>query len=121
MIKLLISDLNKQMAQHDAVEKQAQADYELTMQESSKKRKADMASTQDKITEKADSQSQLQKHEDADRVTTKELAMTLQYINSLHAGCDFIDKYFTIRKDHQVMRLMPSANSRLYATEQVFR
>jgi len=99
MINLLISDLNKQMAQREAVEKQGQADYEVAMQDSSEKRKADVASMQDKTSEKADLEGQLQRHKDDHKATKKELATTLQYINSLHSECDFIQKYSAIRQE----------------------
>lgn len=99
MIDLLVSDLDKEMAQHETEEKQDQADYETVMAQSAEKRKADSASLDDKGSMKADLEGQLQKHKSAHKSTKKGLAATLQYIHSLHQECDWLVKYFSVRKE----------------------
>jgi len=99
MIDLLISDLDKEMASHEAEEKQSQADYETVMAQSAEKRKADAASLDDKESTKADMEKQLQKHKNDHKSAKKEYAATLQYIHSLHGECDWLLKYFSVRKE----------------------
>jgi len=99
MIDLLIADLDKDMAAHEAEEKEAQADYEAALKDSAEKRKADSATIEEKESMKADLEGQHQTHSKEKASHTKELAATLQFIHSLHSECDFLVKYFDIRKE----------------------
>jgi chromosome segregation ATPase len=99
MIDLLISDLDKEMASHEAEEKESQSDYETVMAQSAEKRKTDAASLDDKESTKADMENQLQKHKNDHKSSEKEYAATLQYIHSLHGECDWLLKYFSVRKE----------------------
>merc|ERR1719484_505305 len=71
MIDLLIKDLDKEMTEAKATEKNAQADYEQAMSDSASKRATD----------------------------SKTLMATLEYIQSLHAECDWLLQYFEVRKE----------------------
>lgn len=99
MIDLLITDLDKEMASHEAEEKQDQADYETVMAQSAEKRKTDAESLDEKESAKADMENQLQKHKKDHKSTKKEYAATLAYIHSLHGECDWLLKYFDVRKE----------------------
>jgi len=99
MIDLLIADLDKDMAAHAAEEKEAQADYEAAVKDSAEKRKADTATIEEKESMKADLEGQHQTHSKEKASRTKELAATLQYIHALHSECDFLLKYFDVRKE----------------------
>lgn len=99
MIDLLISDLDKEMAQHEAEEKDAQGDYEEMMEDSAAKRTADTKSLDEMDSAQADMESQLQKHKSSHKSDTKELAATKKYIASLHQDCDWLLKYFSVRKE----------------------
>merc|ERR1719195_1451508 len=80
MIDLLIKDLDKEMTEATAEEKDGQADYETMMKESAAKRVADSKSLADK------------------QDTVGELFATLKYIQGLHTECDWLMKYFDMRK-----------------------
>jgi len=99
MIDLLIADLDKEMATRETEEKQDQADYEKIMAESAEKRKADSDSLDEKEAAKADMEGNLQTHKGEHKSSKKELAATLQYIHSLHQSCDWLVKYFDVRKE----------------------
>jgi septal ring factor EnvC (AmiA/AmiB activator) len=99
MIDLLIKDLDKEMTVAETEEKDAQADYELFMQDSAEKRAQDSKTLADKESALADLQAALEKDTETKASTTKELGATLQYIQSLHSECDWLLQYFEVRKE----------------------
>merc|ERR1712217_613098 len=99
MIDLLVQDLDKEMTESTAAEKDAQADYEQLMKDSAEKRKADSALLTEKTATKASMEGDLQDHKDNHASLSKDLGATLKYIASLHAECDWLLKFFEIRKE----------------------
>merc|ERR1719493_372915 len=98
MIDLLIKDLDKEMTEAKTEEKDAQADYETMMKESAEKRVADSKSLADKQAAKADTEKSLSDLSAEKKDKTSELFATLKYIQSLHTECDWLLKYFDMRK-----------------------
>merc|ERR1719476_484761 len=98
MINLLIGDLDKEMAEAEAEEKDAQADYEQLMSDSAEKRTADSKSLSEKQGAKADTEAAVEGHEDDKAAATKSLGATNKYIASLHTECDWLVKYFDVRQ-----------------------
>jgi len=98
MIDLLIKDLDKEMTEASTEEKDSQADYELMMKESAEKRVADSKSLADKQAAKADTEKALADATAEKKDTVGELFATLKYIQSLHTECDWLMKYFDMRK-----------------------
>merc|ERR1719183_857552 len=99
MIDLLIADLDKEMTEAEVSEKDSQANYEEMMKDSSEKRAQDSKALERKESAKADMEESLQKTKQGKKSATKELAATIQYIASLHSECDFLLKYFDVRKE----------------------
>jgi len=99
MIDLLVKDLNKEMTEAQANEKDSQADYETAMQDSAAKRASDSKTLTDKNASKASVQEDLETNKEEKASTTKELMATGSYIASLHAECDWLLQYFDVRKD----------------------
>merc|ERR1712151_234827 len=99
MVDLLIKDLDKDMTEAETAEKLAQADYEEMMATSSDKRKADSKSLNEKVAAKAELEGALEDHKDKKMDATKELMATMKYIQQLHGECDFLIKYFGVRKE----------------------
>jgi len=99
MLDLLRKDLQKEITESKAEEKAGQANYEKFEQDAGQKRKADSKSLARKQATKADLQEQFQankgKHVDA----VKDEGATQKYIASLHTECDWLVKYFDVRKD----------------------
>jgi len=99
MIDLLIADLDKEMTESETEEKDAQADYETTMRDSAEKRTKDSKLLGEKESTKAELEGDLETHTEDKESTTKELMTTMQYIQSLHNECDWLLKYFDVRKE----------------------
>jgi septal ring factor EnvC (AmiA/AmiB activator) len=99
MIDMLVKDLDKEMTEAEAEEKDAQADYEQMMKDSADKRAADSKSLEEQEAAKADAEASLQQHGADKKADEKELGATLQYIHSLHNECDWLLQYFDARKE----------------------
>merc|ERR1719343_1391802 len=87
------------MTEGKTAEADAQADYESMMKDSAEKRVADSQALADKTAQKAALEQDLAALKDEHAATTSELAATLEYIASLHAECDWLLKYFEVRKE----------------------
>merc|ERR1740121_3010856 len=98
MIDALIADLDKEMTEAKAEEKNGQEDYETMMSESAAKRTEDSKALGNKMSAKADSEKMLSEQSDIKKDTTKELWATMKYIDSLHQECDWLMKFFDVRK-----------------------
>jgi len=99
MIDLLIADLDKEMTEAETNERDAQADYETLMRDSAEKRTKDSKLLSEKETIKAETEANLESSTEEKAATSKELMSTMQYIQSLHNECDFLLKYFDVRKE----------------------
>jgi len=99
MMDLLIKDLDKEMTEAQTTEKDAQADYEQMMKDSAEKRAEDSKTLTDKEGALADLQAGLGQQKADLSSTQKELGATNQYIHSLHLECDWLIKYFDMRKE----------------------
>merc|ERR1719277_876938 len=86
------------MTEAETEEKDAQADYEKMMSDSAQKRVDDSKSLAMKTSAKADASADLQAHTQAEKAASSELLATVEYIASLHAECDWLLKYFDVRK-----------------------
>merc|ERR1719450_302467 len=87
------------MTEAKATEKNAQADYEQAMTDSAAKRATDSKTLADKQKAKADTSADIEKNTEEKAATTKTLMATLEYIQSLHAECDWLLQYFEVRKE----------------------
>lgn len=99
MIDLLIADLDKEMTIAKTDEKDAQVDYEKLMKDSASKRTKDSKLLSEKESIKAETEADLESNTEEKAATGKELMSTMQYIQSLHNECDFLIKYFDVRKE----------------------
>merc|ERR1719264_1146989 len=99
MVNLLVKDLNKEMTEAETAEKDAQADYEVLMADSADKRKADSTSLNEKSSAKAELEGSLEDHKGEKMEAAKELMGTMKYIQQLHTECDWLVKYYDVRKE----------------------
>merc|ERR1712238_528773 len=83
MMDLLVKDLDEEMTVSETEETNSQAEYEKTIAEAAK----------------ADMESALEKSTGDKKSATKDLMGTDKYISSLHAECDWLLKYFEVRKE----------------------
>jgi len=99
LLDTLIADLDKEMTEAETSEKDSQLDYEALMQDSSEKRAQDSKSLTNKEGALADSKSDLSNAQTNLKSDKSELLTTGRYIQSLHAECDWLLKYFDVRKE----------------------
>merc|ERR1711935_532685 len=99
MMDLLVKDLDEEMTVSQTEEKNAQAAYEKTIAEAADKRRQDSKSLTDKEAGKADLEGALEKAGDDHKSAAKDLMGTEKYIASLHADCDWLVKYYEVRKE----------------------
>merc|ERR1719195_2040502 len=95
---LLISDLDKEMAEAETQEKNAQSQYEATMTDSAQMRALDSKALTLKGASKASMEQEVQQNKDGKMEATRELVATLKYISALHGECDWLLRYFDARK-----------------------
>jgi len=105
MIDLLVSDMDKEMTEAKAEEKDAQGDYEQFISDSAEKRSADKKSLEDKESAKADMEAELEAQTSASKDTTQEVYATMKYIDSLHKDCDFLLSYYDVRKQARTVEV----------------
>jgi len=98
MMDLLIKDLEKEMAGAGVDEKNSQADYEKFLRDAADKRAKDSKLVSEKEGAKAETQSALEGFKEDKKSAEKNLAATIDYIQSLHHDCDFLMKFFGLRK-----------------------
>merc|ERR1719190_147395 len=98
MIDLFIKDLDKEMLESKVSEKDPQEDYEALMKESAEKRAQDSKAVTDKSAALADSEDQLQAEQDKKAGSEEQLKSTKFYLMQLHNDCDWLIKYYDMRK-----------------------
>lgn len=99
MIELLVSDLEKDMAEMDVEEKNAQSEYETLMTDSQAKRAQDSQSIADKEGSKAEMEARLQKMGGEHKATSTEAYATATTIKDLHMECDWLLSSFQARQE----------------------
>jgi len=82
MIDLLIADMDKEMTEAGAEEKDAQADYEAMIEDSKAKRSADSKSIAEKNGVKADMEAELEAQKGVKKDAGSQLFATLKFIDS---------------------------------------
>merc|ERR1719456_1166048 len=87
------------MTEAEFTEKDAQEDYEQFMTDSATKRAEDSKTLTDKQSALANLETGLGEQKSEKAATEKSLAATLEYISSLHSECDWLVKYFDMRKE----------------------
>jgi septal ring factor EnvC (AmiA/AmiB activator) len=112
MIDMLIKDLDKEMTEAQAEEKNGQKDYEAMMGDSAKKRAQDSKSLTEKGVAKAELESDLESHKESVASLTKELMATGGYIQSLHGECDWLLQYFDVRKEARTSEIESLGNAK---------
>jgi len=99
MVDLLVKDLDKTMTEAEVTEKDAQGDYETFMQDSASKRAQDSQSLTDKEGALANLKGGLEEQTGSLGSSNSELDATNQYIHAMHLECDWLIKYYDMRKE----------------------
>jgi len=99
MIDTLIKELDTEITEAETNENNDQEEYEEMIADSAAKRAADSKSLAQKGGQKADTEKALVDFEAERTSTAKELMATVEYIGQLHGECDWLIKYFDVRKE----------------------
>merc|ERR1719409_2551510 len=97
MMDGLVAELDKEMTEATAEEKDAQGDYEQFMSDSTDKRAEDSKTLLDKEGAKAEAETELENSKGAKKSAEKDLEAVVGMIRDLHADCDFILENFDLR------------------------
>merc|ERR1719163_2600783 len=99
MMDGLLKDLELEMTEAKAEEKNAQKDYEKYVADSAEKRAADSKSLKEKAGVKADAEAELQTLGEDKKSKLGEAKATAEYIVQLHLECDWLVKNYALRKE----------------------
>merc|ERR1719443_311537 len=99
MIDTLVNDVEKEMQEAAIEEKDAQSDYEKFMTDAGAKRAEDSKSMTDKEGALADTQDSLVSNKEALKNKNFEQMETEKYLGELHEECDWLLKYYDVRKE----------------------
>jgi len=99
MIDLLKKDLTTEITSMEFEEKDAQADYEKLVTDSTAKRAADAQSIAEKTAAKADAEASLQKDGEQHKAKMGEAMANAEYIRNLHLECDWLSENFALRAE----------------------
>merc|ERR1719379_1091442 len=115
MMDMMVKEIDTEMTEMEAEEKDAQSDYEKMMVDSKEKRAEDSKLMAEKVAAKAEMEADLQQATEDKTATGKELAATKMYIAQLHGECDWLLQYFDARQEarRQEMDAMGKAKAEL--------
>jgi archaellum component FlaC len=99
LIDMIIADVTKEIQVSQLEEKDAQKDYERLMDMSAKKRTEDSKSMTDKTGALAETEEELVNSKSGLKNKETELMNTDKIISELHAECDWLLKYYDVRKE----------------------
>merc|ERR1719271_590651 len=117
MIDMLIKDLEREITEAELEEKDGQEDYEQYMKDSATKRAEDSKTMTDKEGALADLETGLGQQKSDKAQAEKDLGALNEYIHSLHLDCDWLIKYFDMRKEARMSRSTPWRRPRLSSAE----
>jgi len=99
MMDTLIADVEKENQELKLTEDDAQGDYEKFMEDASAKRAEDSKSITDKEASLADTENELLANQETLKDKKTDLMENGKYGAGLHAECDWLLKYFDMRKE----------------------
>merc|ERR1719399_396544 len=99
MIDTLVNDVETEMQEAKLEEKDAQGDYEKFMSDAKAKRAEDSKSMTDKEAALAETTDSLVTNKEALKNKNFEQMETEKFIGGLHADCDWLLKYYEMRKE----------------------
>lgn len=112
MMDLLLKDLSSEMTEMEVTEKQAQEEYEQFMADAAEKRIADSKSITDKNAVKADTEADLEDANSDHKTTVNELMANDKATMALHASCDWLMKFYDVRKEARTGEIASLKNAK---------
>jgi len=105
LIDLLIKDLEKELTESKLAETDAQSDYEKMLEDAKVKRAEDSKTLTDKEGALADLDTAYGQQKGDKAQSEKEMGALSEYTHTLHTECDFLIKYFDMRKEARTQEI----------------
>jgi len=99
MIDLLVKDLDTELTEAATEDKNSQEEYDKTIADAKEERVGLSKALKDNSAAKADNTADLEGLKATKKSTAAELMATEKFLSGLHAECDWLLKYFTVRED----------------------
>jgi len=99
MMDGLVKELDKEMTEATAEEKDAQGDYEQFMSDSTDKRAEDSKTLLDKEAAKSEAETEFEAQKGAKKAAEADLKAVVGMIRDLHADCDFLLENYDLRAE----------------------
>jgi len=99
MIDLLVADLSKELTEAEQEEELAKEHYAEAMADAASQRAEEVKALSAKELVKANLQASLAQDKDAKNTAAKELKATARYVADLHNECDWLLKFYDVRKE----------------------
>jgi len=112
MIDTLVNDVETEMQEAKLEEKDAQGDYEKFMGDAKSKRAEDSKSMTDKEAALAETSDSLVTNKEALKNKKFEQMETEKFIGGLHADCDWLLKYYEMRKEARTSEIDAMAKAK---------
>merc|ERR1719291_29028 len=98
-LQKFINDVSKTMKVIEIEEKDAQEEYDNFMSDSAAKRSTDAQSMRDAASDKTELKGDEETTRAEKKSTTKDLAAATNLEHELHLDCDFLIKFYDVRKE----------------------
>lgn len=98
MLELLVKDIQRQITEAEAEEKNSQKDYEKFVAESAEKRATDTQALESKEAAKAEGEELKLKNKAESKAAGRQLYLNAKYDRNLHMECDWLLENFSVRK-----------------------
>lgn len=99
LITSIVADIEKEVSEMTADEKEAQFEFEYAIKESAEKRSEESRALSTLEGNKAEVEAELHKMTGSVKSKTKESAAKSSYLDDLHQECDFLLKNFKVRRE----------------------
>merc|ERR1719197_450257 len=100
------------MTEAETSEENAQKEYEQLMKDASEKKTSDLKTLNSKKSSSAALESELEAHKEENTGTGKTLVATGEYIQTLHAECDWLQQYYEVRKEARASEMDSLKNAK---------
>jgi septal ring factor EnvC (AmiA/AmiB activator) len=112
MIDLLVKDLDTELTEAATEEKNAQEEYDKTIADAKAERVGLSKSLKDKSAAKADTMADLGELTATKKSTAAELMATEKTLGDLHADCDWLLKYYSVREEARTGEIEALGNAK---------
>lgn len=97
LIGRLIADVETEMVENEAEEKNSQEEYEKLSKDAAEKKASDIQAVKHKTEAKAEADAKLLEHEEGSASKKKAKLVKIEALGGVHASCDWLLENFDVR------------------------